>query len=998
MLLQTFTSDALMSRPSLTHGFLKNSGRAFVEQKEGGLPYGFPAIVEQPQDDIFPSTTSIEADDSFSKPVHGEDHGDNSMLTKYELEAAMRAGKLKMNRSKITVVGPGRGGKTCLARSLLDLKFEDTPSTQGMNDFGLRNIVHYAEAKGGRWRKFREFEKLFESFMARYIHDQRLVQKLHTQNAASDDHQDKLSLSTRALEMLTYLLDLVASVLSFLFLFLKFSDRTNSRLKRVPTIETLKSQSALSDNQILAVDEDYVRRAIGEIKEEGSGLVVSIHDFGGQKVFDVIHSFFLGPNGVYIIVFNMEWMLSDYMPRCVEYIKSWLRAIVVHSSTIRDKDNRIKCATVAIVGTHKDKVPNLPDHRYISQKIEDLLATNIAWRSLLENSCEGLCFFPVDCTQGQADPTMVNLMTVIEKDILQSDYVNVERPLTYFKALDKMIERRRSASYISLEEVFDIANEFNVGSLSLQIEMIRFFRNLGLIMWNEEPSLRDIMILDPVEFFVSPATNVVCQLVPDEQGTAHMNDVLRAAKRKFPLDFKKLMEKSVITTSLLKFILDEHFKREFTDEKRSNRSNRVDAVQNLMVKHSLIVAMFGDIVEDDFSVKVPREYLVPSLLRSPDVSDSLNLRSLCFHCSIETSIDLVSTLSELRERGFLPPGLFQRVVAKVLTEVDGTRGGNYEFLHRDQVWFFIGHTKLTITARYDLGAISVEFGEGAVYGPLKLLTEVLEEVKSESFMRLEVAVMAPLTKTSEVIEEFIRLDLLSNQKHNFMIGGTVYRVDELKNVYSAFLEPNIESKPFDVFISYKWSEQQKRVARTFYSMLGRVLIPEDNNRPLRVYLDEKENNYGDNFAKKICSAFRGLKVFLPLICENVLLRMKTHDPSKPDYVLAEWIIVLATKPKILPILVGKAADDGSHWEPLNIEELKKEQPDIYPKETISFVKRWIGEVGLSNLEPFDDSKMWTVKRIVESIFENLYLEWSNRACIRISRERVLKVVEGALHK
>ena len=101
---------------------------------------------------------------------------------------------------------------------------------------------------------------------------------------------------------------------------------------------------------------------------------------------------------------------------------------------------------------------------------------------------------------------------------------------------------------------------------------------------------------------------------------------------------------------------------------------------------------------------------------------------------------------------------------------------------------------------------------------------------------------------------------------------------------------------------------------------------------------------------------------------------------------------------LLPPYENFVVNDGSHWKPLNIEELKKEQPDIYPKETISFVKRWIGEVGLSNLEPFDDSKMWTVKRIVESIFENLYLEWSNRACIRISRERVLKVVEGALHK
>ena len=57
-------------------------------------------------------------------------------------------------------------------------------------------------------------------------------------------------------------------------------------------------------------------------------------------------------------------------------------------------------------------------------------------------------------------------------------------------------------------------------------------------------------------------------------------------------------------------------------------------------------------------------------------------------CSIGGSDKLVYELSEVSERGFLPPGLFQRVAARVLTETDATRGGqSYKFGYKDHVWF-----------------------------------------------------------------------------------------------------------------------------------------------------------------------------------------------------------------------------------------------------------------------------------------------------------------------
>ena len=318
---------------------------------------------------------------------------------------------------------------------------------------------------------------------------------------------------------------------------------------------------------------------------------MSIHDFGGQRDFDVIHSFFIDANGVYVLVFNMEWMVSELKTKCLDYLSSWMSALIVHSSVIDNslRGHKLNCASIAIVGTYKDKVSDFQDHRYISRTLDELLGKSVAWRSVIVNRMEGLCFFPIDCTQGQADTSLVNLMTALENDIQNSHYVNVERPLNYFKVLDDMNVKKKTVSYLTLGEVFAIADSNFVSSLELKIQMLRFFRELGFIMWHEDPALQSIVILDPIEFFVNPATSIVCQHVKDNQGTVHMNDVLDKARKFHRNDFERIESRGVISLILLKFIIEEHLKAKDSFEELYN--NRYAAIHDLMVKYSLLVLM-----------------------------------------------------------------------------------------------------------------------------------------------------------------------------------------------------------------------------------------------------------------------------------------------------------------------------------------------------------------------------------------------------------------------
>jgi hypothetical protein len=77
------------------------------------------------------------------------------------------------------------------------------------------------------------------------------------------------------------------------------------------------------------------------------------------------------------------------------------------------------------------------------------------------------------------------------------------------------------------------------------VPFLHFMNETGNLMWHNEPGLREMVILNPIEFFVKPATIIICKHSPDENDpTHHVSDLHKKASKKF-------MKKWIIFTFLL---------------------------------------------------------------------------------------------------------------------------------------------------------------------------------------------------------------------------------------------------------------------------------------------------------------------------------------------------------------------------------------------------------------------------------------------------------------
>jgi hypothetical protein len=65
-------------------------------------------------------------------------------------------------------------------------------------------------------------------------------------------------------------------------------------------------------------------------------------------------------------------------------------------------------------------------------------------------------------------------------------------------------------------------------------EFVEFLRDMGVLIWYDEPGLREIIILDPVTYFVKPVIRVICQL------DLHISDVHQRCRKRRPEEFENL--------------------------------------------------------------------------------------------------------------------------------------------------------------------------------------------------------------------------------------------------------------------------------------------------------------------------------------------------------------------------------------------------------------------------------------------------------------------------
>ena len=497
-------------------------------------------------------------------------------------------------------------------------------------------------------------------------------------------------------------------------------------------------------------DLEGLSTALKEVESRGSDLKVPIQVLvSNQRVFDAIPSLFLSPNGVYVLVFDMESMTSSdegERRKCLQELRSWVNTLIFHTSTQVGKE--LRCASIAIVGTRKEKVFDPNDHTKISTTI-DRLGYNMPRKSLLQNRDESLCFFPINCTMGQKDVGVVNLMKAIEEHFLRADYVDTERPLAYMEVLDVLNEKKKDLSFLPLEEIFAIAIEHDIISPDLQEEMLRLFRDLGFILWYEEPPLRDIVILDPVQFFVRPVANII---FPGRME----NDVRKVARKERRRDFEK-MTKGIISSSLLEFILMKRL--EISEGKLDKQPQvRLGILRELMVRFSLVVP-FRETVSDTY-------FMVPALLpEAPalNLNDQASIENSVYFFVTRQSFDFWISAEKMESEGFLFNGIYHLFItglmSRIKVPVDCIK-------FRDQIEFHIGDDLFTFTEVPQLNSVRIICRGGGFYDLLILfereMIDALKRVDRNQMFKLKLFTLVRSPANS--VNYFLRVDKIETAR------------------------------------------------------------------------------------------------------------------------------------------------------------------------------------------------------------------------------------------
>jgi GTPase SAR1 family protein len=565
------------------------------------------------------------------------------------------------NRSKIMLVGQGRAGKTALANNMMGKEFKkDSESTIGAERFE-RKLMCGMMKEGERGSILEEYEpfspKELESAMAAAA-----AMKMKSKLKVNSPLADGLSISTEH--------DLNAFSETIVF--------------SLPDVDRTTFNTCLSEN---------IAR-----KDEGSELIISLYDFGGQDIFNVLHPFFMSKYGVYVVVFDMELFLSkeeEKRESCMKHLKFWMNSIVMHTSFDELKQ---RTAPVAIVGTKKDVICNIEDHKKISEILEDNFYLNSAWKSLLSvHEINGLYFFPVNNVERSSlDDTVPQLLKISQSFLEGASFVKEEVPFVWLKILDEIKEKKDS--FLTLQEVAKMCEMFSFASEEIT-RMLMYFYEKGILIWINEENLRDIVILDPIEYFVKPATRIICKHIAtkdDPSRTVHCEEIHKICRKEWPEDWYQMLEFGLVSERLARRLLDSACKGKDHVEKVLILMKRYDLLVGSDVKYfvpALVPASPAVLIIPDGDARIRTKQMIQRLeARFTQLNSMVSAEYFVFHFAFSLTYDSLNTSllssQDISVAGFLPSGLYERFVSSLFQRISLTERNIVTFLQRNHFMTF----------------------------------------------------------------------------------------------------------------------------------------------------------------------------------------------------------------------------------------------------------------------------------------------------------------------
>jgi len=356
---------------------------------------------------------------------------------------------------------------------------------------------------------------------------------------------------------------------------------------------------ALKEDSFPVSKMDQVLSIAKEGEEEAFRF--SIWDYAGQEVFYNLHHLYLTRYSVYMVVFNMEWLTSSAplkaQEECLDYLRFWLNSISIHAVDRTDQS----ISPIFLIGTHKDVVSDGEKHDLISKLLREKFSGNPAWHKVNFFKCgpKALTFYPVDNTLGSSDPVIGELRNDVQRCVSEEAYVKKLIPFEWMQVMDQM--QQLTCKSTSLGKIVELSKISGLPSRDIPLEkeifaMLKFYHELGLVMHHEEILLRELVVLDPSQFLIVPATKIICC-----QGL-HDQSEHEEALQHMPMQYQKLCSHGVLDCKLLKVLW-----RSCLEYQRE--------LERLMVKYGLMVPILEDEARNSVDL-----YLVPS--RLPEASKS----------------------------------------------------------------------------------------------------------------------------------------------------------------------------------------------------------------------------------------------------------------------------------------------------------------------------------------------------------------------------------------
>lgn len=844
---------------------------------------------------------------------------DDSYLRKAAEHAEAIGGK-EWRRSKLMLVGEGRAGKTAFLNAMSGLNFEETASTVGIETRTCEvKITGLQSDDGGNWKSY---------------------------NIQNVKHAE-LALA-----------ELAAALLH--------GGHSGVHPKGHPS-ESKETEERMYPRPL---NHDLVVQLVKEGKATADSIIFSAWDYGGQEVFYALHHLFLSRFGVYLICFNMEWLVEgaplSQVQQCLYYLNFWLKSIAVHT-----RDDKGEFAPFLLIGTHKDLVPSPEQHEAISRRLATELGKNqVFWASICKNdrgtvtSGRGqLWFFPVNNKIGRKDVVFKDIMDTVQTVVSKEEYLKQKVPFSWFKVYDSLQERAAQEAYLSRSELLDLAchcglpsqrSPFSSAQQDIADEadsMLKFFNQLGILMYHHDEALRDTIVLDAASYLVAPATEIIrdhSMHQPHEQA------------RKSP-KWLKLMQDSVLDPSLLPLFWS-----------KVDPEHHQILVQ-LLVKFGLFVPLLNDKNQSGVSLSYRDNlYLVPSLLKPASAADAHHLQLVPSEASerprgflIHFAVDSENTTQAVVDRaklasGFLPNGLFGRVLGKCVAWSQSTSSFQSR-VFQDKALLCWGDVLFTIELDQANHCIIVNIHPAKINPRLVMqrLRKLVQEVIQESMPHLQFCIL---------------LDAV-----HFRGPGYLMNLDRMGEVAQSLLTPEVQNQfrvwlpqqgipsSYDVFVS----SLLKGDDAAFSGKLFHCLSLSDNGvRPLEAFWDREYLLNGERKAVDPGHALCCSLVVVPLITPSALEAISSGHKEGQE-LLFEWVLALHLCQLGKIHIMGLVVDPNPSFSPLspfNVNSALATVPDA-PLSALVTV-RISGFLKLQGLPSIEDLKSRSIQSIVKSILSS----------------------------